>query len=80
MIETITTIVGSITITLIGVGIYNKYKTTKLSKHGVLPEGVKGWQNFYEEAEAIRGKSELEKRERERSRSERLDKLTRELG
>lgn len=42
-------------------------------------KGVKGWQNFYEKAEAIRRKTEVERRERERSRSERLDELTREL-
>ncbi len=79
MIETITTIAGSITITLIGVGIYNKYKQSAIIKNSELMKGVKGWQNFYEKAEAIRRKTELERREKERGRSERLDELTREL-
>lgn len=78
MIETITTIAGSITITLIGTKIYNRFKTSRSSRNSML-KGVQGWQNFYAKAEAMRRKTELEKREKERGRSERLDELTREV-
>jgi hypothetical protein len=79
VIETITTIAGSITITLIGVKLYSKYQKRRELKNFLSRKSIEGWQNFYAKAEAIRRKTEVERRERERSRSERLDELTREL-
>ena len=79
MIETITTIAGSITITLIGVKLYSKYQKRRELKNFLSRKSIEGWQNFYAKAEAMRRKTELEKREKERGRSESLDELTREL-
>lgn len=79
MIETITTIAGSITITLIGTKLYNRFKSSRSSKRSNMLKSVQGWQNFYAKAEVIRRKTELEKREKERARSESLDELTREV-